>query len=234
MLTIRPIDLPREEPTETAVSTSTPSWLCGEPPQVVPAFVSSAHALTAEPQQVAAAPAAPAVDPQVQAERELERQIAEVRAEAERAGREAAEAAVRAEWDARAERLEGLLAELADARVMALAGLEEQVCELSLAVARAIVSDAAHDEAMLRELVREALELLGDADTLTLRVAPADLEVVSKAARELSEGQSRLRISADPQLSQGCIVDTAEAQVDATLEGRLAQVRQALLAGGGR
>ena len=224
MLTIQPMELPSKDPHAPAA----PAWLAAPQPVVLPAFVER----PAAPAAPAAAPEVPAVDPQLLAEAELQRELAAARAEAERAGRAVGEAAGRAEWETRVARLDAILAELSVERQQTLAGLEDQLCELSVAIAKALVGDLFHDEQVIGGLVREGLELLGEAEQIQIRVAPVDLEVVQRQVAALGEQGARLRVVADGQLSQGCLLDSALAQIDASVDGRLARVRDALLAGG--
>lgn len=209
-------------PPAAAPTISRPTWCDGPPPRVEPAFVE---------RPVARAHDERGADPMA----ELQRELDALRAEAMREGRLAGEQEAQAAAAAASGRLTALLGDLESARVRALAGAEEQLCELAVAIASVLVGDALRQDEILRPLVREAIELIGEADDIIVSVNERDLPVVRDEVDKLGETLSRrcrVRVKADAEIQQGCRVDTQLAHVDASLEGRLARVREALLGGG--
>lgn len=212
---------------ETPTSAKPPAWLRSAAQAVVPAF--SAGAEVGEDGGWSSK--TPDLDDPMA---ELQAELTALREAAEAEGLAAGEARAAAEAEESTRRLATLLQDLEQARELALYGAEEQLCELAVAIARALIGDDIAAD-LLRALVREAIDVIGEAEEIVLSVNERDLGVVRAEAEQLASTlsrQCRLRVRADASIEQGCRVDTPLAQVDATVEGRLTRVREALLGRG--
>ena len=154
---------------------------------------------------------------------------AQARAEAE--GRARGEAEGRAGFEQAKARLESLLQELEDAGERLVLGLEDRIIDLALALASVILErELPGDRELLLNLVRQAVAMIGGGDHIEIRLAPADLaargEQISAAGQQA--GAERLTLKPDPNIAQGCIVESRLARVDATLTARLRNIAEQL------
>jgi flagellar assembly protein FliH len=137
-------------------------------------------------------------------------------------------------------RLEGPASALAAAaqqlqnlRADAAASVEAEAVELALRIAeQAIGAALAVDRELVVEVVRGALRRLVERDRVLIFVNPDDLEVVREhTARLVGElgGIEHCEVQAERRVRPGgAIVRTAEGEVDATLETKLARAREVL------
>ena len=114
------------------------------------------------------------------------------------------------------------------------ANLIQDSVELGIDVARRIVqSELAINPERVFAAVREAVSSVGESKTYDIHLNPDDLEVVRAARSEspLPHGAGIVvRLHSDPELSRGdCQVESENGFAEATLEGRLQRVREALL-----
>lgn len=168
-----------------------------------------------------------------------EEEALRIRAQAEAArdevGRAAAEAG-RAEGRAAAA---AALAQVAAMTERRLEGLERELAEVALAVARKLVGRAlALDPALVVGLVREALAPVRARREVALRVHPADaplLRAELPALAALLERAPGLAVREDHALARGdVVVETEAGRVDARFEAQLALLEQAVLHAEGR
>jgi flagellar assembly protein FliH len=123
--------------------------------------------------------------------------------------------------------------QLQDLRADAAASVEAEAVELALRIAeQAIGAALAVDRELVVEVVRGALRRLVERDRVLIFVNPDDLEVVREhTARLVGElgGIEHCEVQAERRVRPGgAIVRTAEGEVDATLETKLARAREVL------
>ena len=182
----------------------------------------------------------------------IKRSVVEARVEAERIHAEAAAAAAQVREAAAAEARElrervsrgtreaalsefiELLLEARERRDRALAEVEQDVLRLSVRIAEKVIGrEIARDDTALADIVATALRHARQHESLSVRVNPADLQLV-QAHRERIDGTVRARFIdfvPDPRVrSGGCIVESEAGTVDAALDTQLRVLERALLA----
>jgi len=146
-----------------------------------------------------------------------------IRAEAYRAGREAAEG----------ELLENLLA-IKEQRARVLSTIEREILKLSVKLAEKIIgSEIKLDEATRTEIVINALRQTRQQEMLTVRVNAGDLPLLERMREKIdSFGRAKfIDFVADQVISQGgCIIESASGTIDARVETQLRILETALLA----
>jgi flagellar assembly protein FliH len=178
------------------------------------------------PAPAPATPAAPAIDHAA-----IQREIAQARAEAEKSAR----AAVAAEAEAVLGRYAASIKALDKAIQQAHKPPIDDLVELAMVIAREVVGrELVTDRDHLVATLDEALTLAGDDHgAAVVRMNGDDLAFLKERHGESLAG---LEVVIDPKLAPGgCVVETARAVVDASIEARLAAVRKAVaaaLAGG--
>lgn len=176
-------------------------------------------------QSVAAAPADAAVGQSQLAELEREA-FAKGFAQGEKAGQEAA--SQRAE--AMVRRLTETLQELTQLRAQMIHQTERQMVELSLAVARRVVHrEVSLDADLLIAMARVALERLGDAAQITVRLNPEDHQLAG-AGRTSELTASNVSVVPDGRIPRGgCRVESEMGILDAGIDAQIQEIAQALL-----
>ena len=108
---------------------------------------------------------------------------------------------------------------------------EQQLVELALLICREVLqTDVGARQEFTCQMVDHALSMLREAQTITLRLAPADVAAVKKRHPELVAGNSVLRIVEDRACELGGVVAEADlGRIDATIERRLNEVARELL-----
>ncbi|HEX3031768.1 MAG TPA: FliH/SctL family protein [Bacillota bacterium] len=111
---------------------------------------------------------------------------------------------------------------------------ESEIIGLVLAIAEKVIkSEIAVRTELVGQMVREAILKATDREELVIRVNPGDLEYVNCLSEELRKenpGMRSLRIIGDNVISPGgCVVETPNGSVDATLERQLSELREALM-----
>lgn len=149
------------------------------------------------------------------------------------AGEEEGRAASRARIEAAVDNLGRDLKILATVRAGILAVMEEEIVGLVQAACdRVLLSAAAADPGLVRRVVREAIARFNQVERLTVRVSPEDLKQVQEQRPALLAefgDLQHLEVKADPAVAPGgCQVDSASAQVDASLATRRQQVLASL------
>lgn len=112
---------------------------------------------------------------------------------------------------------------------------EEDLVNLSLQIAEQILCvrvDEARDFTM--RMTEHVLKLLRDADTVTLRVGPKDMEQVKKRHPEMVSDKTVVRILEDPSIKVGGLVAECNlGRVDATIERRMTDIAKSLVGSDG-
>lgn len=150
-------------------------------------------------------------------------------AQGERAGLEAAGQ----RGEAMLRRLTETLGELTVVRDRMIHQTERQMVELALAIAKRIVNrEVAIDRDLLIAMARVALDRLGEAAHITVRLSPDDFAVTGAAQMAQLTG-SNVEVVADARISRGgCRVDSDLGVLDAGIEAQLQEVARALLGEG--
>ncbi len=190
-------------------------------------------------------------DPRERAEREAAQILQEAQARLEEAqaqvesirnqayqegyqkGQEEGRQAERARLEAAAQDLARTLESLDQLRIRIMSAMEGEIVALVQTVCeRCFLTPRAVSPESIRQVVSQAVARLGEAERVEVRLSAGDLEVVKEfqpQLEEMIEGLGRLRIVADPELSPGdCLVSSATAMVDATLQTRRQRVLEAL------
>jgi flagellar assembly protein FliH len=123
--------------------------------------------------------------------------------------------------------------QLQELRADAVASVEADAVDLALRIAeQALGAALAVDRELVVEVVRGALRRLVERDHVLILVNPEDLDVVREhTARLVAElgGIEHCEVQAERRVGPGgAIVRTAEGEVDATLETKLARAREVL------
>lgn len=159
--------------------------------------------------------------------------VESVRQEAFDEGFTAGVAHAQAQLDGPASAMAAAAEQLQAMRGDAAASVEPAAVELALRIAeQALGAWLVADRGVVVEVVRGALRRLVERDRVLILVNPDDLEVVrDHAARLVGElgGIEHCEVQAERRVRPGgAIVRTAEGEVDATLETKLARAREVL------
>jgi flagellar assembly protein FliH len=182
-----------------------------------------------EPPPVAAAAPAPEIDLAQHQNRlaELERDaFAKGFAQGERAGAEAASQ----RGEAMLRRLTQTIEELTTLRSQMIHQTERQMVQLALAVARRIVHrEVSIDQDLLIAMARVALDRLGEAAKVTVRLHPEEFEATA-GARAAQWTGTAVEVVADARVGRGgCRVESEFGMMDAGVEAQIQEVARALL-----
>jgi|tagenome__1003787_1003787.scaffolds.fasta_scaffold20975006_3 flagellar assembly protein FliH len=162
---------------------------------------------------------------------DIESVIAEARARGRLEGLESGRAEALTAVQPAADALAAAVAQLEAERDAFLAQAERAAVELALELASKIVSAAVEvrPEVVL-QVVESALRRTTLRDQLTLQVSPEDFELVRDAAEGLAGrigGIHRLDVLAERRVTRGgCVVRTAEGEIDAQLDEQLNRARE--------
>jgi flagellar assembly protein FliH len=185
------------------------------------------------PKPQAAAPAATAAQSAATAERVrqiTEKAQAEGYAAGHREGLEAARVEAYAEADARAVRIDEMVASLTTDLKRIDHELAQEVVQLGLAVARKLIGEALRVRPeMIKQSVEDALRHVAHIrGPITLAVNPADALIV-RSYLENSPPVDGWSLREDASIAAGgCRVETAAGEVDSTLEQRWHRITAAL------
>lgn len=158
---------------------------------------------------------------------ELEREaFAKGFAQGEKAGQEAADQ----RSEAMVRRLTQTLQELTDLRARMIHQTERQMVQLSLAVARRVVHrEVSLDPDLLVAMARVALDRLGEAAKITVRLNPDDYQLTG-ASRTAQLNASNVTVVADGRIPRGgCRVESDLGILDAGIDAQIHEIAQALL-----
>ncbi len=144
----------------------------------------------------------------------------------ERAGLEAGGARAQAMLGRLAQTIE----ELAEVRREMIRQTERQMVQLALAIAKRVVRrEIALDRDLTQTMARLALERLGDATTVTVRLHPDDFAAIGSGRDEWD--RSHVTVVADRDVSRGgCLVESDFGFIDGSIEAQFQELARALLA----
>jgi flagellar assembly protein FliH len=156
-----------------------------------------------------------------------------IREQAFEEGFSAGVAQAQAQLEAPAAALTAAVEQLQALRADAAASVEADAVELALRIAeQALGAALAVNRELVVDAVRGALRRLVERDRVLILVNPEDLEIVrDHTARLVGElgGIEHCEVQAERRVRPGgAIVRTAEGEVDATLETKLARAREVL------
>jgi len=161
----------------------------------------------------------------------------ELRASYERGRREAEQALSQQLFQQRAEVLEimrGVLASLRQTVPQVVRETENAMIALSLSVAQKLVAGMPISTAMVEEVVRDALAQIEGTTQFTVRLHPADLELLQKSASPLlasGDGAKEFRFLSSAEVTRGgCLVQTQFGTVDARRETKFDLLQRTLTA----
>ena len=171
--------------------------------------------------------------------------LAEARAEAEQKVKEAYEEGLRRGTEAGREHFTAQVSEATDALKLAasqimlaheqfLNALEPQLYEILSAIIRKLIYRELKDESgLIHIVVRNALRHLAEREEVTLRINPADEDILrAERIRLLEEfdGIRQITVLPDATITRGgCIAEASLSQVDARIESQLELILSALL-----
>ena len=147
-------------------------------------------------------------------------------------------AACRAEMEAevrdRVRNFTSMVEDLTAQRKRLLMESEEAVMKLSCDIARRIVAKMAEvDEAVVLDIVRNAIGHLSDRQKVTIRVNPADAVVLRASGDELAEASgagSTVEILEDARIKRGgCLIEGESGSVEAQLDRQVDMIEKALM-----
>jgi flagellar assembly protein FliH len=165
---------------------------------------------------------------------EASTEIADVRAEGYRIGRESGYSDGMAA--ARAELADALMVVQAAAlsaqrvRDQLLASTEHEIVELVIESVRTVIGTRVEsDPTFVLQTVEHALQRLGNQNVVRLRVNPADLSVVASHLDTRGGAVQPFEVFGDGSIGiGGCIIDTAAGEIDARLDVQLEALTRAL------
>jgi len=131
------------------------------------------------------------------------------------------------------QRLESLIKSLQSIREEIYKKAEEEILELSIAIAKKILRrELELNRSSILQLVREAIRRLTEGDTIKIFLSFEDFEMVKRdkedLIRELGESKNLVIFPSQEVFPGGCFVETEFAQVDARLETQLEAIVQGL------
>lgn len=145
----------------------------------------------------------------------------EGRAEGERTGAAAATAAIQPLLD----RMTASIGELASYRARFRRESEPELLRLSVAVAKKIVRrELTIDPHMLLGILKAALEMINQAEVLSVRMSPEDVAQIGPRLANLGL-PDKVEVTPDRTLERGAVViDTKRGQIDASIQTQLAEI----------
>jgi flagellar assembly protein FliH len=131
------------------------------------------------------------------------------------------------------ELMQGTINSLRQAVPQVIHDAENMVVSLALEVAQKLVSDMPISVPMVEAAVRDALAQVEGTAQYTVRLHPADLELLQKAGSPLlagSDGSSDCRFLGSPDVARGgCLVQTRFGTVDARRETKFDLLKRNLV-----
>lgn len=176
---------------------------------------------------------------ELEAERILEEARQKAAGEAQKITEEAWQKGYAEGIDAAAEQSRDIIAQAEEMRNEAqreheemIAGMEEEMLDLVMAVARKVVAgELATDREVIVRLIRDALPKCSNKEGAILRVSPEDADRLAEDREGLLsgiEGADSLEIKKDSTLHEGdCIIETKLGSVDAGVDTRLDKIEEA-------
>ncbi len=131
------------------------------------------------------------------------------------------------------ELFQGLLTSLRQAVPQVVRDTESMVISLALEVAQKLVANMPVSAAMVEAAVQDALGQVEGTAQVTVRLHPADLELLQNANSPLlvsGEGSNEFRFLGSPEVTRGgCLVQTRFGMVDARRETKFDLLKRNLL-----
>jgi flagellar assembly protein FliH len=148
-----------------------------------------------------------------------------------RAGYQEGMALARQESEALALRYRQTIDELTQATNKTVRNCEKDLVRLALTIAREVLmADIPGREQFTQRMAEHALGLMGDAQTMTLRISAQDLAAMRQHKPELLRRAGLNWVEDAAVQLGGVVVEADRGKLDATIEGRLSQMAQKLLA----
>jgi flagellar assembly protein FliH len=161
----------------------------------------------------------------------------ELRASYERGRREAEKALSEQLFQQRAEvheLMRGVLDSLRQAVPQIVRDTENAMIALSLSVAQKLVASMPISSVLVEAVVRDALAQIEGTAQFTVRLHPADLELLQKSDSPLlsgGDGTQEFRFLSSPEVTRGgCLVQTQFGTVDARRETKFDRLQRTLTA----
>jgi len=119
---------------------------------------------------------------------------------------------------------------LAAERERVLSDTAGQIAQLAVLIARRVIGrELTLDPSLVRGLVREGIEALGQHDRVSIRLGAGFAPVQERLEEDLRSSGAKLDLRFDPSLDvYGCLVETELGQVDESIESRLETLLHAL------
>jgi flagellar assembly protein FliH len=128
---------------------------------------------------------------------------------------------------------QGTLVSLRQAVPQVVHDTENMLVALALEVAQKLVSDMPVSVPMIEATIRDALAEVEGTAQFTVRLHPADLELLQKAGSPLltsADGVSEFRFLGSPEVARGgCLVQTRFGTVDARRETKFDLMKRSLV-----
>jgi flagellar assembly protein FliH len=129
--------------------------------------------------------------------------------------------------------LSGVLASLSQAVPQVIRDGESLMVSLALEVAQKLVADMPISVSMVEAAVRDALAQVEGTAKFTVRLHPADLDLLQKAGSAIlssGEGAQEFRFLGSPEVTRGgCLVQTQFGTVDARRETKFDLLRRSII-----
>lgn len=129
--------------------------------------------------------------------------------------------------------LAGLLDEISNLREGIYRRCENEMAELSLAIARKVIqTEIETRKDVVLGCVKTALKVVSAGGEVLVKVNPKDLEVLISNSSELARhgsGIKGLKVEGDEAVSRGgCVIDTHYGEIDSTIESVMSEIEEKL------
>lgn len=126
--------------------------------------------------------------------------------------------------------LEVAVLQLAGERERVLSDTAGQIAQLAVLIARRVIGrELSLDPSLVRGLVREGIEALGQHDRVSIRLGAGFAAMQERLEEDLRSSGAKLDVRFDAALDEyGCLVETELGQVDESIESRLETLLHAL------
>jgi flagellar assembly protein FliH len=126
--------------------------------------------------------------------------------------------------------LEVAVLQLAGERERVLSETAGQIAQLAVLIARRVIGrELSLDPSLVRGLVREGIEALGQHDRVSIRLGTGFAPMQERLEEDLRNSGAKLDVRFDAALDEyGCLVETELGQVDESIESRLETLLHAL------
>lgn len=131
--------------------------------------------------------------------------------------------------EAWSKRLEASVEQLSQIWGEHLQSCEAQLTQLALTIAEELVlQDMPAQRGFTEKMVQHALKMLADAESLTLRMHPRDLEYIKKSLPQIAS-RPGLRFVEDAGIEYGGVIaESSKGRIDASMQERLRAMRRNL------